>query len=87
MKPVKFKEHNFVYAENQPEYTPLPVFKNDMRNPDSRGEVISCWKLSFWERVRVLFSGKIWISELMFGKRLTPILPTTKKSDVLITKK
>lgn len=27
MKPIKFEGHNVVYAENQPEYNPLPAFK------------------------------------------------------------
>lgn len=29
MKPIEFNEQNAVYAKDQPEYTPLPVFKND----------------------------------------------------------
>ena len=28
MKPIKFKEQNTVYAENQPEYLPLPVLRD-----------------------------------------------------------
>ena len=78
MKPIKFKEHNIVYAENQPEYLPLPAHKN----ATERGEVISCWKLSFKERVRILFTGKLWVSLLSFNKPLTPSFFTTKKSDV-----
>ena len=81
MKPIKFPEHNVVYAENQPEYIPLPAFKSDTTN----GEVISCWKLSFKERIRILFKGELWISMMTFNKPLTPMVPTTKKSDVLIT--
>jgi len=80
MKPIKFKEHNVVFAENQPEYLPLPAFKSD----SDRGEVVFCNKLSFRERIRVLFKGEIWCSLLMFGKPLTPSYHTTKKSDVLI---
>jgi len=79
MKPIKFKEVNVTYAENQEEYNPLPVFKN--KSP--QGEVISCWKLSFWERVRVLFKGEIWLMMLTFNKPLTPSNLTTKKTDFL----
>lgn len=50
MKPIKFKEHNVVYAENQPEYQPLPAFRNDSH----QGEVVSCWQLSFKERIKFL---------------------------------
>lgn len=84
MKPIEFKEQNVVFAKNQPEYQPLPAYR--CTDPEGFGEVISCWKLSFWERLRVLFTGKIWASLCMFGKPLTPTFYTTRKSDVLITK-
>lgn len=81
MKAIKFKEQNVVFAENQPEYLPLPAYKEDS------GEVIFCESLSFSERIRVLFTGKIiWVSLLTFNKPLTSSFFTTKKSDVLITK-
>ena len=83
MKPIKFKEQNCTYAENQPQYLPLPAFKSD----EPSGQVTSCWSLSFSERVRVLFTGKIWVSLMMFHKPLTPTFFTTKKSDVLIITK
>ena len=73
MKPVKFKEANMTYAENQPEYLPLPVHKT------KEGEVISCWKLSLMERLRVLFAGNVWLSSL---KPLQPQFITVKKSDM-----
>lgn len=78
MKPVKFKEHNVVFAENQKEYLPLPAFKND----SPHGEVISCWKLSWVERLRILFTGKLWVELLSFNKPLTPSFFSTKKSDM-----
>lgn len=77
MKAVKFKEQNVVFAEDQPEYTPLPAL---VLNTDD-GQVVSCWKLSFRERVRVLFTGRIWMSLLSFGKPLTPSFLSTKKID------
>lgn len=83
MKPVKFKEVNVTFAEDQPEYQPLPAFV-DRNSP--QGEVVTCWKLSFRERLRVLFKGEIWLSLMSFNKPLTPSYMTTKKSDILITK-
>ncbi|MCK4822289.1 hypothetical protein KA005_41385 [bacterium] len=83
MKPIKFKECNTIFAKDQPEYNQLPAFKNKGKE----GEVISCWKLSRWERLRVLLFGEIWLSLWTFNKPLTPSFMTTKKSDVLITKK
>jgi hypothetical protein len=82
MKPTYFPEHNKVYARNQPPYKPLPVFENK----SDLGECISCWKLSFRERLRILFTGMIWQSLLSFNKPLTPSFLTTKKSDVLVIK-
>jgi hypothetical protein len=79
MKPVKFKESNVTFAENQPEYLPLPAFINK----SDHGEVVTCWNLSFRERLRVLFNGKIWLSMLSFNKPLTPSFLSTKKSDGL----
>ena len=68
MKAVEFKHQNVVFAKDQPEYIPLPALKIDGPN----GEVISCWKLSFKERILVLLFGKVWLSTLTFNKPLSP---------------
>lgn len=78
MKPVKFKEQNCTFAKNQPEYLPLPAHKID----EPEGRIISCWKLSFIERIRLLINGRLWVSLMSFNKRLTPSYFTTKKSDL-----
>lgn len=80
MKPKKFPEVNVMFAKDQPEYLPLPAFKNE----SPQGEVITCWSLSFKERLRVLFKGEIWLSLMSFNKPLTPSYLTTKKEDVLV---
>ncbi len=79
MKPVIFKEHNRVYGKDQKEYIPLPALIKD----GEEGEVITCWSLSFKERVRLLFTGVIWMSLWSFRKPLTPSRLTTKKSEVI----
>ena len=73
MKILKFKEVNVVYAENQPEYLPLPVFKT------KDGEVISCWGLSIFERIKILLLGKVWLSVLTFNKSLQSLLMSVDK--------
>lgn len=83
MQPIEFPEHNVVFAKDQPEYKPLPAFRND----SPQGEVISCWKLSFTERLRILFTGNLWVSLMTFNKPLTPSFFSTKKSDVLTVPK
>lgn len=57
-----------VYAANQPEYNPLPVFK------DADGTVLSRWHLSFKERIRVLFSGDVYLWMSTFNKPLQPVM-------------
>ncbi len=78
MKAKKFKHQNVVFAKNQSGYEPLPALKFEGGN----GEVVFCMGLSFWERIRVLFIGEIWVSLLMFGKDLTPSIHTTNKRDL-----
>ena len=79
MIPIEFKEQNVVYAKDQKEYLPLPAYKHHTK----QGEVVSCWQLSLRERLRILFTGKLWVSLMSFNKPLTPSYFTTKKSEVL----
>jgi hypothetical protein len=72
MKPVKFKGSNIVFAEGQKEYLPLPAFKED----DQYGRVVSCWKLSMKERIKMLFMGRVYLSVLTFNNPLQPQLPS-----------
>jgi hypothetical protein len=67
MKPIDFAEKNCVYAKDQPEYSPLPVHKSEC------GQIWSCWKLTFRERIKVLFTGVCWINVLTFNKPLQPM--------------
>jgi len=70
MKPTKFYGANCTFAENQPEYLPLPAHKT------KDGTVISCWKLTWMERLAILITGRLWISVLTFNKPLQPQLPS-----------
>ena len=73
MKAIEFKGFNTVYAKDQPEYLNLPGLKM----PD--GELITCWKLSIKERLKILFTGKVWLSLLTFNKPLQPVKITIDK--------
>jgi len=68
MKPVNFDGSNCVYAEDQEEYLSLPAYKHG----DELGSISSCWQLTLRERLKVLFTGKIYSTLLSFGKPLTP---------------
>ena len=77
MKPLDFKEKNVDIAKDQPEYITLPAH----RKKGDEGEIIFCMGLSFWERVQLLFTGKLWCCLLTFNKHLQPSRFSVKKSD------
>ena len=88
MIPIKFREQNVVYAENQKPYLPLPSYKDN----DSWECVTSCWGLGFKERIKILFTGKVWVTMPTFGKPLTPVMveidkPEMKSNDRLEAEK
>jgi hypothetical protein len=69
MKPFKFKEHNMVWAKDQKEYMSLPAYI-DKDSPE--GQTIFCWRLSLKERIKLLFTGKLWHRVLTFHNPLQP---------------
>jgi hypothetical protein len=59
-----------VFAKNQPEYLPLPaVVTRD-------GCVTSRWRLTWRERLRVLWTGDLWLQQFAFGHALQPQRPS-----------
>lgn len=71
MTPIDFKNSNVVYAKDQEEYRPLPAYRQDDRD----GIVISCWKLTWLERLKLLWTGRLWMMQMTFGRTLQPQLP------------
>ena len=69
MIPIKFPEHTMIWAENQPEYLPLPAFVNGR-------ETISCWQLTWRERLLFLIGRPLWLRQSNYGRPLQPQLPT-----------
>ena len=67
MDVINFPGCNTTYAENQPEYLPLRCHKS------TDGEVTSCWQFSFWERIKIAFTGKIYLQVLTFNHPLQPL--------------
>ena len=72
MKPIEFNGFNVTYAEDQPEYLPLPAHKTD------DGMVTTCWKLSFCERLLTVLTGRLYLKVLTFNKPLQPSKLMTK---------
>jgi hypothetical protein len=76
MKLIHFPELNVVIAKDQPEYLPLPAhrFIND-----PQGRIVCCWKMTWRERLTVLFRGVVWHQVLTFNQPLQPQLLTIDK--------
>ena len=70
MEPIKFSQCNAIFAKNQPEYKPLCCFLAD------DGTLVSCWKLTFFERIKILLTGKFYLTILTFNQPLQPLKPT-----------
>ena len=67
MKPIEFAERNIVYGGDQPEYKPLPAFNGP------NGHIMSCWRIEWRERFKLLFTGRLWVSVLAFNKAPQPL--------------
>jgi len=65
MTPVKFPQQTTVWARDQPPYHPLPAYTDNQ-------QTISCWRLTYKERLSVLIFGKLWLRQMNFGKPLQP---------------
>ncbi|MCK5564526.1 MAG: hypothetical protein KAJ07_04715 [Planctomycetes bacterium] len=70
MKPIKFDDRCVNYAEAQEEYNTLPVLR--VNYEDGSKALLSCWHLSFIERLRLLFSGRVYL--WIMGTRQPPVL-------------
>lgn len=73
MNPIEFAEQNVVFAKDQPEYMPLPA-----RRSADGSEVTSCWGMSWRERLRVLLTGRVYLTLLTFGAPLQPQIVSTE---------
>ena len=67
MKPVDFPQSTDVLAKDQPEYLPLPVHYDR-----ATGVMTSCWEMTWFERLRCLVSGRVFVSQMTFGRALQP---------------
>ena len=65
-----------VYAKDQPEYEPLPVFRDD------DGTVLSRWRLTWRERLRVLLTGDVYLFQMTFGQPLQPVMLQVEQPEV-----
>lgn len=64
------------YAKSQPQYKPLPA------RVDSKGAAITCWQLTWRERLSILLRGRFYLTILTFNKPLQPIRCSIDKPEV-----
>ena len=77
MKPTRFEETNITYAEDQPQYIPLPGHVSE------DGEATFCFELSEEEKQQIAETGVIWLSVLTFNQPLQPIRLSTLKPEIV----
>lgn len=77
MTSVEFPEVNTVFAKDQPEYQALHACVSG--HPD--GCTAFCYRLTFWERIKLLFTGRLWFEQLTFHQPFQPVRPAVNKPD------
>lgn len=76
MKPIKFKQANKNLTKPESmtdeECSSLWVYSDGK-------QCISLWKMSFWQRIKVLFWGRIWLS-VFSGETQPPVWLDCRKT-------
>lgn len=81
MKPVKFKECNVVFGENQVGYLPLPAYKEQ----NESGQVVTCWELSESDLKMLQRTKKVYVSTLTFNSALQPLFLSVNKGEIFVS--
>ena len=67
---------NTVYGKDSKRFLPLPA------HTTGGGHVITCWRPTIGERLRILVTGRIWCSQLTDKKGLQPQYMTAKRLEL-----
>lgn len=68
MEAIKFDGCNMTLAEDQPQYLQLPVCYQG----GAEGPMTACFKLTLKERIKLLFKGKIFVTQMTFNRGFNP---------------
>lgn len=79
MKAISFLEQTVIIAKDQPEYHPIAAHRH---LDDEYGRTTFCWKLSWRERMTLIFKGRIWHQVLTFNNPLQPQKLSLEKPDM-----
>ena len=82
MKAIKFKHSNVTYAKDQKACNQLPA----LALGDPAGHVVTCWKMGWLERLKVIFTGKVWLDTMTFNQNLQPLNMSVHRDDVYKSK-
>jgi hypothetical protein len=81
MLPREFKGANVIMGGKQAQYKPLPAHRtND-------GTLITCWKLTFADKIKILLTGDIWVLVKTFSRPLQPMILLAEFESKIMTKK
>lgn len=76
MKPTNFRESNGKHQN-------IPTLR--FRTP--KGETISCWQASLWERIIFLFTGRIWLAVISNNQPMPKNYFTVRKKELIRRRK
>ena len=75
---VDFDEVTMVIAKDQQEYRPMPA-----NGPHGKeGQITCCWRLSWRDRLKVLWTGQLWHQVWTFYQPLQPQLLLVDKPEM-----
>lgn len=77
MVSVKFPQANLALGKDQPEYQVLYA----ARSGHEDGCTAYCYKLSWWERIKLLITGRLWFEQLTFHQGFQPVRPSVSEPD------
>ncbi len=84
MKAIKFKGFNQTFGLNSKVFPPMPAYQS------KEGEVVTCWQMSFAQKLLILFTGKVWVHTITQNANLqyfilTPIRPFKRRKSGIKT--
>lgn len=67
-----------IIAKDQPVYIPLPALISHAEG----GMITTRWRLTWHERLKVLWSGNLWLQMMCFHKPVTPVKLSTDQPPI-----
>lgn len=75
---VKWKHTNIEIGLKQNQYITLPALKIN----GAEGHLITKWKLTIPQRLKVLITGTIWMNSMTYNKPFTPMKLSTNRKQL-----